>query len=253
MGQQHALRLARGARGVGLTGDVVVRSLDDSELVLGEKSLECGCAVRIAANAHHGLDSRLLTNRLDHRYEVSERDDQFGPTIGEEMADFAGFVLWIHRHDDRAGSERAVEGDDELREIREIDAHPVARLDARRVETGGEPPGSIPELLVAQLRSVVVNRRRLGMVLNRRGDVRHEIRHGFSCGDVRHRVKDCPSTNQSFEQGVFQLPAVTPPHLSRRGRRRGCTRRRGGSRERPRGRVRRFRAARCGRRGPSRR
>ena len=178
MGQQHAFRLARGPRRVGLTRHVVVRPVDDCRVVVDEKRLERGRTVGVA-EAHDRLDRRLVTDLLDDRHEVGERDDDFRAAVVEQVADLAGFVLRVHRDHDRTRPERAVETHDELREVRQVDPDAVPGFDPRFGESGGELPYLGPELPIAQVRPIVVDRGRVRMIGHGGLDVGHEIRHGF--------------------------------------------------------------------------
>ncbi len=66
----------------------------------------------------------------------------------------------VHRHHDAAGLEYAEVGDDELRDVRQLQTDPVARREAGRREAGRDPVGQLVELRIAEL-AVAQDHRRL--------------------------------------------------------------------------------------------
>jgi len=93
------------------------------------------------------------------------------------VADLAGLVLRVHRDDRGTRSQDAVVRRDELRQVRQVDADAVARLDARVGERLRELARPVPERLVGYLVVLELDRRLLRMVLYRLRDVSDEIRH----------------------------------------------------------------------------
>ncbi len=106
------------------------------------------CSFDVCPDANDLFDIRLVLNLENVGNEVCQRDDGFRPAVAQHVADLAGLVLGIHRDDDPAGTKRAVEGGDELRQVREIDSDAVALADAAVLERLCELPRSLPELLV---------------------------------------------------------------------------------------------------------
>ena len=71
------------------------------------------------------MDVGLALDLPDLRDEVGERDDRDGSRVAQQLLDLAGLVLGVHRDDDAAGAQDAVERHDDLRQVREVDADAV--------------------------------------------------------------------------------------------------------------------------------
>ena len=97
--------------------------------------------------AHTGLGGGL-GRLLEH---AGPGDDGPRPAVAELELDFRRLEQHVHRHDHAAGLENPEIGDQELRDVRQLDRHRVARPQARFREAGGEPVGQRVKLRVRQL------------------------------------------------------------------------------------------------------
>jgi hypothetical protein len=179
--QEHALGRAGRAGGVWLGGDIVIGAVDGLHGLGGQELLEPGGTLGLAVDRDHRFDAvvdvGVLADRLDEGDKIREADDRLGLAVREHVADLAGLVLGVHRDDRAAGPEHAVVGDDELREVREVDADAVAGLQARVGQRRRELAGLVPELLVGDPLAPEGESRLVGIRLDRLRDIGDEIRH----------------------------------------------------------------------------
>ena len=92
---------------------------------------------------------RSTPGALEHRHvvgaeEVGHRHERPGPAPGEDDRRLGALEARVHRDQDRARGEQAQRGHDPLGAVAAPDRHPVAGLDARLDQGGGEasaPPG----------------------------------------------------------------------------------------------------------------
>ena len=83
---------------------------------------------------------------------AGEHDERLRAGVLELVLQLRCGVERVRRHDDRAGLERAVERDDELRAVREHDRDAVALLDPERLQAGGEPVGETTDVVPGESR-----------------------------------------------------------------------------------------------------
>ena len=86
----------------------------------------------------HALDLRVRLHLLQLAVERAEQHDGFRARVAELVLDLAGRVGGVGVDDDRAQLERAVEADDELRQIGQHQGDAVALLHAQRGQRRGE-------------------------------------------------------------------------------------------------------------------
>ena len=94
------------------------------------------------------LQLGLGPDLLDEGIGQAEGDGHLGARVVELVLDLAGHVLGIAGHHDAADHERGIVGDDELGAVGQVDGHPVALLDAQRLQGSGKPLGQLQELAV---------------------------------------------------------------------------------------------------------
>ena len=98
----------------------------------------------------HAFDLRVRLRLLQLAVERAEQHDGFRARVAELVLDLAGRVGGVGVDDDRAQLERAVEADDELRQIGQHQGDAVAFLHAQRGHRRSEPIYLIHQLPVGQ-------------------------------------------------------------------------------------------------------
>ncbi len=94
---------------------------------------------------HHGdaLAAHIRRGGLGLSREVVPDEEQLGARIAEVVLDLAAPVEHVHRHDNRAGAQNPVVGDDEVGHVRQHQRHTVARLDPSFAQHTGDPHGGL--------------------------------------------------------------------------------------------------------------
>ena len=111
------------------------------------------------------------------------------PGVAEVKGDLALLQQAVHRHDGRAGAQRAVVADREVRDVGQHEPDAVARLDALGAQQRSRARGRDVERGVGQFALVELDRHAVGVF---GGAAAEEV------GKVRHHMSNPPLTPQTW-------------------------------------------------------
>jgi hypothetical protein len=140
-------------------------------------------------HVHHDdpLDLGRFADLTEARKEHVEQDDGLDPRVVELLFHLPRDVERVGVDRDRADPEERVEGDRELRAVRQHDRDAIALAHAELVESGGEPQRGVPERAIAHPR-----RRQLRVGVERQGGLVAELGRGAveQVGQRPRRIDD---------------------------------------------------------------
>ena len=99
----------------------------------------------------HALGVRLLGAGVRGVGGLVPREQDPGARVAEVERHLALLEQRVHRHDHRAGAQRAVVATREVRDVGEHDADAVAGLDALGLQQAGDAGDGVVELVVGEL------------------------------------------------------------------------------------------------------